>query len=394
MLTFLDGFGRIGHPDLSTDGYTADWGGVMPNCYGAGDNADRLRMDAVDDESVRTAAGMSGPNWAAEVSVTIAALIADVGSIYLMIRHQGADHKHYGVALSVNADAANDHPEDASWHPATDTAYLYRCDGAAVVVLDSVALDLAAETAYRLRLSMRGDQLSVAIDGREILSAADTTARTSGWTPGVAAMGVVRLGGVSAASNAVIDWDDLMLWSPGHGQLVLAQAAYDEEAGIVRFSVPAAGSEQMGQVYCYHVSSGEWTVEDLATSCLTSVTDDRGVARTIYGDPVGGKLWQMDDTTTRTGAAFTASWRSGWLELPDHAVVSGLAARLELSATLQAALEVETAEDPSDPRTYSAQQLVAGLAAPAAGDGGKAIADDSGRVIGDDDDGQGGRHEK
>ena len=351
---FYDGFDRA-VAVLDTTAYPSIFSGASDGVaeYGAGGVAGNKVKFTAAATGHKFGYDLPIPNYSVEAEVKIEST-AETGAVYLMARWVHATSAHYGLVWGANAST---HPH-GGMTIAANTVYLIYSSGtgAAALISGVIAvpnITFATGTTYRIRLIVAGTLIQGYINDKLIITGNHATISA----PGRFAFGATR----KAASAMELTFDNLNV-TP-FDRFANMQTAYDEAAGVIKLSFPTSGSIGMQQLLCYHLRSGDWTVEDVPTSCLFTLLSDNGQKQIVYGSPSDGKLWLFDSTATRAGVVFTGTWRSNWLKLDSdlkrQSVVQFVSWLVSLTEANALEVTVEVADDPDDPTSQIFTRLIA-----------------------------------
>lgn len=294
------------------------------------------------------------PNYTVEGVFKIDATDDQCGAVSVMARYNSSSGAHYGL---VWGKAASTHPHQGAFAIAADTVYLVKSTGSVVTSLASASKSFTANTNWRLRIAVCGSSIQGYINDLLVVSATDTTY----ITPLRPAFGHIRK--TSGGSTNLVTFDNFFV-NP-FDVFVNMQVAEDEATSVIKWSLPTDGSAGMQKLLCYCEATGDFFVEDVATSCLFTLLQPDNRRRIVYGNPSDGKLYLFDDSTkTREGAAFTGTWRSNWLKIDSALKRRNIVHRVRHLVSLAEAnaleVSVEVADDPDDPTTVTTYHPISG----------------------------------
>lgn len=326
--------------------------------------SDKCKFVATSGHTLGADLGPANYTVEAEINVGTGGADAYTGVICIMARydHAGAG-AHYGFAWGLGATFYPKADGTASSYAiAADKLYLVKSTGTAVTDLTTAAtpvtLALAQGTTYRMRISVNGNLIEGYINDVQMITGKDTTYQA----PYRPAFGIRAKTSTSGAAN--VTFNNLCVNPFVVYQNI--QIAEDEAAQLIKVSMPAtSGSFLPQQLFCYHLATGDWTIEDVPTTCLftwLSITNQKQV---VYGNPSDGKLYVFDTTSTRAGSSFTGSWISNWIKidgtLEKRVVVEYIQYLVSLAESNNLQAYVEVADDPDDPTTVTKYAPVQGF---------------------------------
>lgn len=241
-----------------------------------------------------------------------------------------------------------------------NTVHLYRLTAGTAVLLDSYALTFPTEDRWHnLRIAVNGRWVGGYVDDVLVVEYSDTAAAVLAG-PGHVGWEIVY---ASSSGYSMGRVDNFRVYLLEADKYDTCQSAYDESRRVIKFAMPSSGSDMPQQIFNYHIDSGEWTIENHAVSCLGNTLDDTGEEQVIYGEPTDKKLYRIDGSATWSGSAIDAVWTSNWLKISEqhrNGSLERLQTIFDLTDATQYEITVETADDPSDPRTYQRKTLIAG----------------------------------